>query len=616
MSEIAEAALRYAKLGLAVIPLVPHGKKPMFKEWQKIASTDEKLVSRWWVQNPESNLGIATGPNSNCFVIDIDPQHGGRETLDSLLLKHGPLPRTWQQVTGGPYGGFQIFFRYPNVRVGNKQGWTPYPGMDVRGDGGFVVAPPSIHPDTGNPYCWDGANEIEDEPLADAPLWLLDLVKDGAHEHLQPHSNVDPVPDRIPGGTRHKTLVALAGRMRRMGLVAPEILPTLREFNRRCEPEKPDSALVQIAESMMMYQPGDMNLAKTANALWRVTKAREMEHESAKQAEAAELEKFEVKVVDGLEVHRTPQTELNCVIDGLLFYGLTIFAGTPKSGKSWAALQMALAVANGTRFLGALDVLRPGLVLYVALEENEARTGSRMRKLQPEETVYLQNIRMVYSMLPLLAGGKEQLEALLAQLKPSLVIIDTFTACVGDAGGKGRNVFRSEYAEVNTLHKLAETHQTAMVVIHHKRKTQPGASSGLDSVAGSAGFTAAADSIWTIDKEDTGVSSISITGRDVEDQTLAVKFDTGEPFGWSWMGSGDAVKSMKAEREICTALREEGAQSVGKLAMLLRQNVNQTRDMLYSLRERGYVQRDSGNKYFLLPQNQWPDWQGNQERDK
>jgi len=67
---------------------------------------------------------------------------------------------------------------------------------------------------------------------------------------------------------------------------------------------------------------------------------------------------------------------------------------------------------------------------------------------------------------------------------------------------------------------------------------------------------------------------------------------------------------MKAEREICTALREEGAQSVGKLAMLLRQNVNQTRDMLYSLRERGYVQRDSGNKYFLVPENQWPDARG------
>ena len=600
MTEIAEAALRYAKLGLAVIPLRPHGKIPIFGEWQKIASTDQQLVSRWWAQNPDCNVGIATGTKSNCFVLDVDIAKGGQESFDELTSRHGRFPNTWQQITGS--GGFHLFFRWPTFTVHNAADLLP--GIDIRGEGGQVVAPPSIHA-CGNTYQWDGVSEIEDTPLAEAPEWLLDMLQ-GRTARITP--TLEAVGERIPTGTRHKVLVSMAGTMRRMGLNGSEILAALTQVNNRCEVPKEAAQLQQIAESMMRYQPSDRDLFKTANQLWRVTKAREIEQESAKQAAAAELQQFEVKVVDGLEVHRTPQTELNCVIDGLLFYGLTIFAGTPKSGKSWAALQMALSVANGTRFLGALDVLRPGLVLYVALEENEARTGSRMRKLQPEETVYLQNIRIVYSILPLLAGGKEQLEALLVQLKPSLVIIDTFTACVGDAGGKGRNVFRSEYAEVNTLHKLAETHETAMVVIHHKRKTQPGAASGLDSVAGSAGFTAAADSIWTIDKEDTGISSISITGRDVEDQTLAVKFDTtGEPFGWSLIGTGDAVKSMKAEREICTALREEGAQSVGKLAMLLRQNVNQTRDMLYSLRERGYVQRGTDNKYYLLPKSQWPE---------
>jgi len=601
MTEIGEAALRYAKLGLAVIPLRPHGKIPIFGEWQKIASRDEALVSRWFTQNPDCNVGIATGPKSNCFVLDVDIAKGGQDSFDELLAKHGRFPDTWQQITGS--GGFHLFFRWPTFTVHNAADLLP--GIDIRGDGGQVVAPPSIHA-CGNTYQWDGLSEIEDTPLAEAPEWLLDLLQ-GRTARVAP--TLDAVGERIPTGTRHKVLVSMAGTMRRMGLNASEILAALSQVNNRCEVPKEPAQLQQIAESMMRYQPSDRDLFKTANSLWRVTKAREIEQESAKQAAQADLQSFEVKIVDGLEVYRTPATELNCVVDGLLFHGLTIFAGTPKSGKSWTALQLALSVANGTRFLGARDVLRPGLVLYVALEENESRTGSRMRKLQGEETPYLQNIRMVYSLKPLMQGGKEQLDELMDKLSPSLTVIDTFVACVGNSGGKGGNVFRSEYSEVSTITKLAEKHKTAIFLIHHKRKTVPGMASGLDSVAGSAGMTAAVDSIWTIDKEDEGVSSISITGRDVEDQTLAVKFEQGEPFGWSLIGTGNAVKSMKEEREICTALREEGAQTVGKLAMMLRQNVNRTRDMLYSLRERGYVQRSTDNKYYLLPENQWPDWQ-------
>ncbi len=587
-SEMQNAALRYAHLGLSVIPLRSHGKIPIFDEWQNIASKDEAVVSRWFRQNPNSNVGIATGPKSNCFVFDVDVAKGGRDSFETLLNRHGQFPDTWQQTTGS--GGFHLFFRYPNFQVPNAT--DLFTGIDIRGVGGQVCAPPSIHPN-GQRYMWDGAREIEETPLAEAPIWLLDLLHT-RNENRQPKNGEKlSVAEQIPIGVRHKALVAMAGMLRRMGLNASEILPSLREVNRqRCAEPKPDAALCQIADSMMRYQPSDGNLTTVANRLWRVTKAREMEEVERRQAKEAEMEKIAVRIVDGLTVYKTPAAQQGCVVDGLLFNGLTLFAGSPKSGKSWLALQIALAVANGNKLFGQRNVFSPGLVIYAALEESEKRTSVRMRRLQPEQSIFLENISMVYSLLPLQGGGIEQLDEMAIKLSPSLLIVDTFLAMVGH-GSKAKDVLRSEYAEMNLLHKLAERHTTAVLVVHHKRKAIAG-SAGIDSVSGTAGMTAAADAIWTIDKEDGIVSSLSITGRDAEEQTLAIQFDQQEPFGWNLIGTGDGVKSLKAERDICTALREEGAQAPGKLAMLLRMNVVRVREILYDLKKRGVVVKSGG----------------------
>jgi Bifunctional DNA primase/polymerase, N-terminal/AAA domain/Primase C terminal 1 (PriCT-1) len=597
MTEIGTAALRYAHLGLSVIPLRSKGKIPIFQEWQKVATCEENQVTRWFQQNPESNVGIATGPKSNCFVLDVDIAKGGQDSFDTLLAKHGQFPDTWQQITGS--GGFHLFFRYPNFRVSNANDLMP--GIDIRGDGGQVVAPPSIHPTTGKRYEWDGLKDIEDTPMAEAPMWLLDLLQ--GKQAPETKTAREPLADRIPNGTRHQALVSLAGAMRRFGLNSHEMLPTLREVNRtRCEEPKPEDEIRHIAESMMKYQPADTDLFKTTTKLWRILKAREIEQENAKQAAAAKLDKIKAKAIDGLSVYRTPQVEHGCLVDGLIYNGLTLFAGAPKSAKSYLALQLALAVANGNKFLDQRDVMTPGLVLYVALEEGPNRTSSRMRKLQKKESIYLQNISMVYSLLPLMCGGLEQLRLMAKEKSPSLIIIDTFLALVGNGNGK-RDVLRSEYGEMNTLHTLAQENETAVFLIHHKRKTVAG-STALDSVSGSTGLTAAADSIWTIDKQPDSMSCVSITGRDTEDQTLSLKFGQ-DPFGWQLIGTGDAIKTMTIEREIYAVLREEGAQTPAKLAVLLRMNVNQVRSAVYDLSARGFVNRASKGAYSLAPDKNW-----------
>jgi Bifunctional DNA primase/polymerase, N-terminal len=134
-------------------PLMPHGLKE--------GSTDQARIRQWWTQQPDANVGIVTGAASGIFVFDVDPRHGGDEHLAELEREHHPLPRTTEAATGG--GGRHLFFAHPGGRVPSR---TIVPGVDVKGDGGYVVAPPSV---TTASYSWLVSPD-EIEPVEVVPL--------------------------------------------------------------------------------------------------------------------------------------------------------------------------------------------------------------------------------------------------------------------------------------------------------------------------------------------------------------------------------------------------------------------------------------------------------------
>src|SRR5690606_16313306 len=117
---------------------------------------------------------IATGPGSGLFVVDVDVADGkaGDDTLAALEATHGPLPETYEVITGS--GGRHIYLAWPvGVDIRNDQSGRLGPGLDIRGDGGQVLAPPTLHPN-GTPYAVDlGAPDH----VAAAPDWLIDLLR-------------------------------------------------------------------------------------------------------------------------------------------------------------------------------------------------------------------------------------------------------------------------------------------------------------------------------------------------------------------------------------------------------------------------------------------------------
>ena len=204
------SALAYAaRLGWHVLPL--NGKIPLTAHGVNDATVDRERIRGWWLRHRSANIGIAGGPESGVWFLDVDPRHGGGRTLEALTAQHDDLPDTPRQDTGG--GGEHYVFAWPtDGRVVPSRAGILH-GLDVRGAGGYVVVAPSIHPDTGKPYVWDEfAHPLRVKP-AQAPEWLLDLVAvDPQRKTAKTEGEWSAImTPRLAGEGRHETLLTIAG---------------------------------------------------------------------------------------------------------------------------------------------------------------------------------------------------------------------------------------------------------------------------------------------------------------------------------------------------------------------------------------------------------------------
>lgn len=172
---MARSALWYAaKMGWRVFPCLAGRKEPAIRAWQHNATNDPRQVRTWWGIRRDQNIGMACGPDSGVWVLDVDAgDKDGEGSLAVLQRRFGKLPATLEQRTGG--GGRQLFFAYPDGHdcpnsVGSRGGLGA--GLDTRSRGGFVVVPPSIHP-SGVAYAWvDGRGPHQIAPAALPAGWV------------------------------------------------------------------------------------------------------------------------------------------------------------------------------------------------------------------------------------------------------------------------------------------------------------------------------------------------------------------------------------------------------------------------------------------------------------
>ena len=248
------AALEYAGRGFAVFPLA--GKVPRTPNGLKDASADPAQLAEWWTAWPDAGVAVRTGAPSGLIVLDVDPGHGGADSLAELEAEHGALPETVRCETGG--GGEHYYFAHPGGEIRNTAGKLG-DGLDTRGDGGYVVAPPSPHP-LGGRYAWD--TPPDEAEIAEAPAWLLAALTTRHNGNgAMPSSNGSAA---IGEGKRNAELASLAGVMRRRGMDEAAIAAALAETNRsRCKPPLGDDEIAAIAASVSRYEPAEDRPAYT-----------------------------------------------------------------------------------------------------------------------------------------------------------------------------------------------------------------------------------------------------------------------------------------------------------------------------------------------------------------
>lgn len=318
-------ARAYAGLKWQSFPCKPADKTPLVR-WADVATTEDNMLAGWWDTNPAANIGIACGKRSGIVVLDVDADHGGYESLAELAVDYGVLPDTPMSKTGS--GGRHIFFKHPGIEIRNSAGKLG-PGLDIRGDGGYVIAPPSVHPN-GTRYEW--VNKPSQLPLADMPEWMIELLQE---------KNVIAEAPRVEGkiiaGHRNDTLFRMAGAMRRKDFNEDAIYAALVIYNRdNCNPPLSDGEVLLIAKSATRYEPQDKpKIIKALPDSWDV------------------IEKIENKIierqknpVDVWGIHYA-WPFLSLVTGGKQKGELTILAGEPGVGKSYWATQDFLFTAIG-----------------------------------------------------------------------------------------------------------------------------------------------------------------------------------------------------------------------------------------------------------------------------
>jgi hypothetical protein len=178
-------ALSYAARGWAVLPVhtplaqggcscgqdcgSSAGKHPRTRHGLKEASRNPDRIWNWWRRWPEANVGIRTGRESGLVVLDVDVRHDGEASLETLEATYNRLPQTLTASSGG--GGRHLYFRHPGGHIPNNAQLGGLPGLDVRADGGYIVAPPSLH-QSGQRYRW----EEPTHPLEALPDWLYEVL--------------------------------------------------------------------------------------------------------------------------------------------------------------------------------------------------------------------------------------------------------------------------------------------------------------------------------------------------------------------------------------------------------------------------------------------------------
>ena len=521
-NDLKQWALYYASKGLAVFPLTPRDKKPAIQTGFKAATTNMDQVKEWWAQNPNYNIGIATGQVSGGLIVidlDVDEEKGknGYETLKEWQREHEELPDSWTSITGR--GGYHFFYKSTEPE---KSRVELYDAVDIRADGGYIVAPPSIHPN-GRRYEWEYSPDF---PLTE----VNNTVKAFLHPKQEKHE-IFKMSETIPEGQRVESLVRLSGSLQAKGIGEIAIIAALKAENEsKCNPPLTDQEMErEVFPSLKRgWEAKQPYIAVPDNGKFRAKAS----FHPVTSINAADLLKMDIPPIEWL-------------INEIMPLGLGILGAPSKYYKSYMALDICVKICKGGKFLG-FDCPKRGC-LYLDLESTERRPRDRLKQvLNGEEAP--DNLHIITGKESPGRLGEGLEEQLAHQLKEfpdiKLIVIDVFQL-VRKPAKRMQSGYDRDYEDINALKAIISKYNVGILLIHHTRKMKD-PYDVFNELGGSVGIMGGVDFAWVITKEkrDSKDAALNITGRDLESRNLKIQFNT-SIYQWEYIGTVEEVERQK-----------------------------------------------------------------------
>lgn len=420
------------------------------------ATNDPDVATDWWTKWPKANVGIRTGRISNLWVLDIDARRSvdvgrgvlipeGENTLRTLEDRAGErLPDTLTCRTGG--GGIHYYFTFPQDGESYTNRVKVAPSIDVRGDGGYVIAPPSVHA-SGARYEWDDSTE----PVSSPPTWLLTLQERNGGESFQ--EGVD-----IPEGCRNETLFKYASKLRGEDRDPQELATLVVGYNETyCKPPLDRAEVLRIIQ----------------NALKLPVNPPEAEFVWDEPDDIPEVE-------DGEDIFLSlrdlaidpPKPKEPLVHEGIMDRGDGfILGGVSGAGKSWMAFDLGLAVATGSDWLSRFRTEQT-TVLYIDEEAGISSSWERINMIARGRGIDLREDDVPFRIASMKGikldsqKGMAVIARALHRYRPGLVIFDALVRFHN--GDENSTKDMAEFFD--RAKSLKEAYDTAFVFLHHVRK--------------------------------------------------------------------------------------------------------------------------------------------------
>ena len=478
-------AIEYVDSGWSILPVKPEDKRPYMTNWLQYNHTraSKEMAVNWFKQLSGAGIGVVTGRISNMVVLDVESYC---PTPIEELLKMYPT----QMISRTGSGGYHLFYQYPQnvTKISNRVGI--FEGADLRADGGFIVLPPTIHPN-GNRYEW-----IKKGPLGAFPLSLLDLKSTPT---TQNEGWITEALRGVSEGGRNDTCARLAGYFFKKGMTYDIVEALILDWNERNDPPLPMKEVKTTLKSIERSHAGIE------------TQFTSVQFEDDQTQEEQQQNTFDVMKMSDYVKGYGGEGVSWLVQDWLPDKSITFLVSPPESYKTWILLDLAVSISANVPFLGSYAVNESGPTLIIQQEDSHSGLTDRLALIVeqrmkmnpqidgdewsipsiPDIPIYIHPSRM------LRFDNKkvvEELEKQIEIIKPKVIMIDPLYSTTAST----ENYMANLANQMMVLKTWRDKYGCSFVIAHHSKKNLDPDSTAREDSWGSQFLNAFLEAGWQI----------------------------------------------------------------------------------------------------------------------